>query len=420
LRQIIPWERIVQRLSKFYDEKQGPIGKSLRMMIALQIIKHYYELSDQDVIKSVKENRYIQYFCNVADQGLATFLHPTSLHVFRVRLGIEGTKIIESETFHLFRRNGVINGETALIDSSVLESDIIHPNDVELLFKAFAKMVNFANQNKIPLWWDQEYIQQLWREFNLGKRANRERWLIVFFFLFVPALAIFKTHIDSLPISDNPKKKKYLKQKEKAEQLFQLLSLLGEQTVEKLDGKISIANRIVSLDEIDARPIKKGKIYPSCEFGTTMQMSFNRDGFMITIENFIGQPGDQACFPRTLSLFIEKMKENPDILVTDLGYRSKDNLKKASEKVKHAFLGKSSDVTESMQDFCRRARSATEGFIAVAKHCRGFGRSLYKGLIGDSIWSVLSQTAYNLKKFIQLWQKEKITEDSLVKLGLLG
>jgi len=38
LRRIIPWERIVTRLTPFYDEAPGAEGKSLRIMAALLII----------------------------------------------------------------------------------------------------------------------------------------------------------------------------------------------------------------------------------------------------------------------------------------------------------------------------------------------------------------------------------------------
>jgi hypothetical protein len=69
--------------------------------------------------------------------------------------------------------------------------------------------------------------------------------------------------------------------RDKAQELLALLTLLSDQTQQKLANEQHIDNRIVSLDEVDARPIKKGKTFPSCEFGTTLQMSFNRQGFMI-------------------------------------------------------------------------------------------------------------------------------------------
>ncbi|MDM8522412.1 hypothetical protein QUF80_03490, partial [Desulfococcaceae bacterium HSG8] len=64
------------------------------------------------------------------------------------------------------------------------------------------------------------------------------------------------------------------------------------------------------------------------------------------------------------------------------------------------------------------ARSATEGFIAVAKNLRGFGRSLWHRLGGHRMWSLICQTAHNLKKFLRLWDEDRIGEESLKKLGL--
>jgi hypothetical protein len=112
------------------------------------------------------------------------------------------------------------------------------------------------------------------------------------------------------------------------------------------------------------------------------------------------------------------MGDAPDTVVTDLGFRSRDNLKNTPKSICNVFLGRSSDVDESQQDFCHKARSATEGFIAVAKNLRGFGRSLYHRLNGDRIWTLLCQTAYNLRKFLQLYRKEKLENNSLAVLGL--
>ncbi len=56
-------------------------------------------------------------------------------------------------------------------------------------------------------------------------------------------------------------------------------------------------------------------------------MTFNRDGFMITVENFIGNPSDKTLYGDTPDLFINRMKRYPDTAITDLGYRSLENLK---------------------------------------------------------------------------------------------
>jgi len=412
LRQVIPWSKIIKKLVAFYDEEKGCYGKSLRVLFAVLLVSRLRQLSDERVVAQVKENRYIQYFCNVPDKGLQTFLNASTLCKFRKRIGEKGLAIIEEEAFDNLHRSGSIQGDTCLMDSSVLSNNIIYPNDVQLIFKAFGKMVTFAKTYDLPLWWDQDEIKKRWRAFGLDKKGERATYLSQFQLLFMPALKAFYHKIEALDASQ--------KEKQNAQNIADLLALLQAQTLEKLAGEIHIKDRIVSLDEVDARPIKKGKSYPTCEFGTTLQMSFNRQGFMITTENFIGAPNDKTMYPTTLERFIQRMKDAPDTIVTDLGFRSAKNLKRTIKTVNNIFMGKSEDVLQEYQDFCRSARSATEGFIAVAKNLRGFGCSLYRGLQGDRIWTLLCQTAYNLKKFIQLYQNDDIEEHCLIKLGLLA
>ena len=411
LRQVIPWQTIINQLTQLYHNNSGRLGKSLRVMVALLILSRLRSLSDREVVEQVKENRYMQYFCNVPDEGLATFVDPSLLSRFRKRMGKKGIAIIEAEVFELLRQSGIIKGDTLMMDSTVLSSNIIYPNDVLLIYRAFGKMRIFASGYELSPWWDQAHIKERWRAFGRSEKGERAAYLTEFYTLFVPALDTFRIHVEALEVPEF--------QKEKAQELLALLTLLSIQTQQKLAGELHIENRIVSLDEVDARPIKKGKSYPSCEFGTTLQMSFNRQGFMITTENLIGNPSDKTLYGNTLQLFQERMCGYPSTAVTDLGFRSQENLKKTPDSISHVFLGRSNDVNPEQQDFCRKARSATEGFIAVAKHLRGFGKSLYPRLHGDRIWTLLCQAAYNLKKFLQLYRKEKLEESSLISLGLL-
>lgn len=207
IREIIPWEKIISRLCRFYDKSKGPFGKSLRTMVTILIVMKYCRLSDQEVVKQVKENRYIQYFCNVSDIGLQTFLHPSSLTVLRNRLGEQGIAILEEEVFELLRRAGIIRGDNALIDSSVLASNIIYPNDVILIFRAFKKMKQLYKLHNITIWWNDNEIRKLWRAFNLNKGNNRAAWLTKFNALFIPALKIFSEKVNSLECSEKKRSK---------------------------------------------------------------------------------------------------------------------------------------------------------------------------------------------------------------------
>ena len=410
LRHIIPWQSIIDQLLPFYNPDKGRMGRSLRILVGTSIVARLRLLSDRQVIKQIQENRYLQYFCNVPDQGLLTFLHPTTLCRFRQRLDQEGIEVIEDQVFQHLKSAGAVKADMMLMDSSVLESPIMYPNDVRLLYKAFGKLGQFAKQQRLTPWWDLDELKSRWRAFNLSKAAERPAYLREFSALFVPALDAFRTYATLLTMPDM--------QRQRALKLLSVLTLLDRQTRQKLAGQSHIENRLVSLDDLDARPIKRGKTHPSTEFGTTTQMTFNRQGFMITAENFLGHPNDKTLYGPTLERFRKRMQGYPDTAVTDLGFRSAKNLKLHLTDIDQIFMGQSTDVEAQHQDACRKARSATEGFIAVAKHLRGFGRSLYRGLKGAGIWTRLHQCAYNLKKFLQLYRQEELEERTLVALYL--
>ncbi|MCD6184561.1 MAG: transposase [Deltaproteobacteria bacterium] len=279
---------------RYYNDKKGRIGISIRTIVALLIISKFRMLSDRKVISQVKENRYIQYFCNVPDEKLAVFMQPSTLSKFRKRFGVEGMEAIDSVVFNFFRIAGIIKNDSMLIDSSVLPNNIIYPTDIRLVFNAFKKMKQIAKRCETPVWWDDQEIKQMWREYNLN-RKDTENAAIFFEFIMIlsDALRQFEKFVQTLKTSD--------KEKEKAQRLLNLLILLQDQNEQKLAGKKHIPDRIVSLDEPEARPIKKGKKHPNCEFGSTLQFSFNRQGIMITMENFIGKLMTQLYGQRQLN-----------------------------------------------------------------------------------------------------------------------
>jgi IS5 family transposase len=409
LRPLIPWQLIIDGLVPFYNAKKGRSGCDLRTLCAVSILARLRHLSDRKVIEAIQENRYMQYFCNVPDNSLMTLMDASTLCRFRTRVGDPGIAIIEEQVFNRLKWAKVIDPEMMLQDSTVLESPIIYPTDVRLLYKAFDKMAIVATQVKTEPWWDKSEMKKLWRAYHLDKSKQYLPYLCAFYLHFEPALATFASLVGDFP--DGPVKTRW-------QDLLATLLLLDEQTQLKLEGQLQIPNRLVSLDDLDARPIQKGKRHPKTEFGTFLQFSFNRQGFMITTENFIGKVDDKTLYPNTLERFRKRMATYPRGAVTDLGYRSAQNLKLSHEHLDYVFMGNSSDVDEEHQETVIKARSATEGFIAVAKNLRGFRKSLYRNLSGAKIWTLLNQCAYNLKKFLQLYRDEALSETTLVALRL--
>ena len=82
------------------------------------------------------------------------------------------------------------------------------------------------------------------------------------------------------------------------------------------------------------------------------------------------------------------------------------------------LMGRSTEGDEALQDACRKARAATAGCMAVAKHRRGFGRRLSRALPGARLWTLLHQSAYNGPKFLQLYRNEALEARTLGQLRL--
>lgn len=269
-------------------------------------------------------------------------------------------------------------------------------------------MAAVAREGQIALWWDPTHIKQRWRADNLNLKDRRAS-LQECSTLFVPALARCAAHLDPLPPS--PLRQRWSPR-------LAVLTLLEQQTQQKWAGETHMDHRLVSLDDREARPIKKGKSYPSTAFGTTLQMTCNRQGFLITTDHFMGQPTDTTLSGATLERFRARMPAYPGTAVTALGFRSAKNLKRTAQEIAQVFMGRSADVDEAHQEACRQARSATAGFLAVAKHRRGCGRSLYRGLHGATLWTRLSQCADNWQKFLHLYRAAALEESTLLKLHL--
>ena len=170
LRHMIPWQPIMERLVPYYNPHKGRQGHALRILVATAILSRLRQLSDRKVIEEIQENRYMPYFCHVPDHHLMTFVTPSTLCRFRKRLGAEGALIIADQVLTHLKRASVIDADMMLMDTTVLESPIMYPTDVRLLYQAFGTMEAVAKEGQIELWWNPTHVKQLWRAYNLDPK----------------------------------------------------------------------------------------------------------------------------------------------------------------------------------------------------------------------------------------------------------
>jgi len=87
-----------------------------------------------------------------------------------------------------------------------------------------------------------------------------------------------------------------------------------------LSGVVSIPDRIVSLHDPEARPIRKGKLKKPNEFGRTLQLVQDSSGVILDHELHDGNPSDKKNWFLWLrdskNSFAEHLQRLPPIRVT--------------------------------------------------------------------------------------------------------
>lgn len=88
---------------------------------------------------------------------------------------------------------------------------------------------------------------------------------------------------------------------------------------------ISIPDRIVSIFDPEARPIKKGKLGKKVEFGYNLQIEESENGFIMGYDTYIGNPSDEVLLLHAVERHIKLFGKVPRSIAADRGYGTKAN-----------------------------------------------------------------------------------------------
>jgi IS5 family transposase len=179
------------------------------------------------------------------------------------------------------------------------------------------------------------------------------------------------------------------------------------QTDQRLAGDRVIPDRLVSLADPDARPIRKGKPGRPTEFGYTLLLAEEERGFVCDHQLQRGNPPDAPQLVPAVQRVIGVTGRPPGTVVGDRGFGTAAN-DQAMEAlgVKRVGLqrtgtpGKARLAVERTRRF-RRLRNWRVGIEARISHLkRGFGlrRTRRRRLPGARTWVGLGIFAYNLQR----------------------
>lgn len=178
------------------------------------------------------------------------------------------------------------------------------------------------------------------------------------------------------------------------------------QTATRLSGQRTISDRVISLSDPDARPIRRGKPQRPTEFGYKASVADSPEGFVVSHQVYAGNPADA----RTLEAAIAGAQAIGMRVTTVLADRGYGDVVGDEALERRAITdsviprrGKPTPVQQTRSWRRRyRYRAGAEGRISGLKRGRGWGRSRLKGHAGATIWAGHGVFAHNLGRMVAL------------------
>jgi IS5 family transposase len=179
------------------------------------------------------------------------------------------------------------------------------------------------------------------------------------------------------------------------------------QTDQRLAGNRVIPDRLVSLSDPDARPIRKGKPQHPTQFGYTALLVEEERGFVADYQLEQGNPPDAPQLVPAVERVAEVTGRVAGTVVGDRGFGTAANDRALAELgvvrvglQRKGRLSPTRGQVERTRAF-RRMRNWRVGIEARISHLkRGFGlrRTRMRRLPGARIWIGLGVFAYNLQR----------------------
>jgi transposase, IS5 family len=168
-----------------------------------------------------------------------------------------------------------------------------------------------------------------------------------------------------------------------------------------------ISDRLVSLADPDARPIRKGKLGKPTEFGYVTQLAEVTEntrrgarGLIVPPATAPGNPQENVLLPDT-ARELKHLGLRPREVALDGGFQPRPSNSALAELApERVFIsGRQQPGSRRTQRRLQRYRTGAEGRISHLKRRYGLDRSRLKGHQGQRIWTGWAILAYNLDTF---------------------
>lgn len=422
----IDWERLHEELSPRYS-KIGRNGKPIRLLVGAHILKHMYNVSDEEMVKRLSGDVYWMAFCGIDEPFKGEGWQPldsSTMTRFRKRIGAEGMRTIEEALRDRLIAERRISPKSQFVDTTAMEKNVAYPTDTDLLDKGrrrliagFRKLKALGRRIQVGRTFSRAAKKALVQVAKLGKdRQERIRQAATELAGF--ARSVLAKVPAALRRARRHKNEKTQKEIEKVQEELRrdadLLARVIEQSEARYAGE-HMKNKVYSFHEPQVTCITKGKRSKPNEYGSKVSISMDRNGYVVDHSEYDQNVADNTTLEQDVSGWETATGQVPEELAADRSYHMPDYPERVKQvrriaiprtgKTKHA------DADEHYFRRLQRKRASIEPVISHLKQDHRMNRCRYKGFEGDRINVSLAVTAWNTRK----WMRELAKEGAGIK-----
>jgi transposase, IS5 family len=459
----IPWDELAGVYHRQMSSTMGRGTIDTRVVIGAMIVKHILKLDDREVVHTLQENIYLQYFVGFSSFQTKIAFDPSLLVTFRKRMGliefdewslsiIKQIEIFES-TFEPAQLNQkesenptdkadtddkaktetpICLKDTLIIDTTVAEQKIKYPTDLDLLndVRVFTELLIDTFYKLSTLTIKPRSYREIARKDYLNTALKRKKSQKVIRKAIKKQLGYIERNLliindlwtilekNNIPIPFTRKTKTLYRKWLVCQEIYRQQRQMSDCQVNKC------TDRIVSIDQPHVRPILRGKAAKKTEFGSKVALSIvngtNRI-FKISWDAY----NDGVDLIGQVEAYKKQYQKYPKLVLADKIYMSHVNrayLKKNNIQHRGQPLGrpKKDKQGQTINPYSKiqlkeaNQRNHVEGQFGTAKDAYDLNKVKAKTEPTSESWIANIFFILNIVKLLKLAQKAMATSVCLV------
>ena len=409
-----PWRAL-------FDRRLGRPSVPVDTLLRLLYLKHRYGLGYESLCREVADSLSWRRFCRIGlDRPVP---HPTTLMKLVRRAGPEVIEELNAALVAKLAADKLLRARKLRVDTTVVEADVDYPTDADLLEHAVRKLGGLVRRVK------GRGAASRTRFRDRGRAAGRRMKQLARTLRRRTGVAMAEVDRLTGQVAQLARRslgevqvvwrnaRRALTRRPHDGRLGRLVGELQEtmtaterllaQTDQRLAGNRVIPDRLVSLADPDARPIRKGKPGHPTQFGYTLLVAEDERGFIADHQLQRGNPPDAPQLVPAVQRVVAVTGRAPGTVVGDRGFGTAAN-DQALEAlgVKRVGLQRTGTpprarlAVERTRRFrrLRNWRVGVEARISHLKRAFGLRRTRLRRLGGARAWAGLGIFAYNLQR----------------------